>query len=132
MTLLMSILSRRSRCFCCSIILGALAVLPAFSQERTVRIGTVIDGPRDLDLAFIHSVQRELTRLLDSRFLVEFPENRQIVGDWSATGVRTGVDRLLSDPNLDAVLVVGIIGPAYATRLDDIPRPLVAAVVIDP
>ncbi len=97
-----------------------------------MRIGTVLDGGSPTDLAFRAAVQEEAGRLLRAEFVVSFPEEKQLVGDWSASQARRNVDALLEDPRIDAVLVFGIAASAYVSRQAVIAKPVVAAVVIDP
>ncbi|MCY3758182.1 MAG: ABC transporter substrate binding protein, partial [Acidobacteria bacterium] len=78
------------------------------------------------------SLEGEVGRLLGGRYKVLFPSEKQLVGDWSAASARHNIEGLLGDSEIDAVLVIGIVGPAYVTRRAEIPKPVVAAVVLDP
>ena len=97
-----------------------------------MRIGTVLDGDSRADLAFRTAVQEEAGRLLRTQFDVSFPNEKQLVGDWSAAQARRNVDFLLEDPQIDAVLVLGIVGSSYVGRRPVIAKPVVAAIVVDP
>ena len=66
--------------------LGVLLVVSGSAQERVIRVGTVLDGPTDPDARAVS------------------PE-KQLVGDWSAAKARENVDTLLTDSEVDAVLV---------------------------
>lgn len=122
----------RSRQAACVTLLSLSTCVPGLAQEKAIRVGTVLDGPRSPDAAIRTSLESEVDRLLGSRFEVLFPLEKQLVGDWSAGSVRSNIDSLLSDPEVDAVLVFGIVGAAYVTRRRDIPKPVVASAVFDP
>ncbi len=112
--------------------LGVLLVVSGSAQERVIRVGTVLDGPTDPDAALRVLVETEVIRLLGDRYDAQFPPEKQLVGDWSAAKARENVDTLLADSEVDAVLVLGIVGPVYVSRRPEIPKPVVAAVVVDP
>ena len=111
---------------------GALAVPPVVAQEPGARIGTVLDGGDAADLEFRAAVQEEAERLLGTRFAVSFPEEKQLVGDRSAAAARRNLDALLADPEIDAVLALGLASSAYAGRLPVLAKPVVAALVVFP
>jgi hypothetical protein len=71
----------RLRLVLCVAFLGVSTVIPGLTQERTVRVGTVLDGATDPDIAFRVSVQTEVTRLLSGRYNVRFPPQKQLVGN---------------------------------------------------
>lgn len=108
---------------------GALAVPPVAGQEPGARIGTVLDGGDAADVEFRAAVQEEAERLLGTRFAVSFPEEKQLVGDRSAEAARRNLDALLADPEIDAVLALGLASSAYAGRQPVLAKPVVAALV---
>ncbi len=115
-----------------SAILTGFMIISAPGQTTSVRIGTVLDGPISPDAEMSIDVQREIVSLLSGRFAVEFPQDKQIVGDWTPNRVRMAVDSLLADPEVDVVLVLGVFGPAYVARRGELSKPVLAAVILDP
>ncbi len=115
-----------------SAILTGFMSISAPGQTTSVRIGTVLDGPISPDAEMRVDVQREIVSLLSGRFAVEFPQDKQIVGDWTPNRVRMAVDSLLADPEVDVVLVLGVFGPAYVARRGELSKPVLAAVILDP
>ena len=113
-------------------LLVVLAASLGHSQDRTVRIGTALDGPLGPEIAVRTPLQDEVRQLVGARFEVAFPPESQLVGDWSAALARRNIDTLLADPEIDIVVVLGYIGPAYAVRRADFPKPVVAAAIDDP
>ncbi len=114
----------------CAILIGSSIVAPLLSQT-TIRIGTAVDGPSRLDLAFRQAVQEELTKLAGNRFSLAFPADRQLVADWTVERAARNVDALLADPQVDAVIALGWAGPAYVVSLSNLPKTVVAAVIAD-
>jgi len=109
-----------------------MAVSIVSAQAQVVRIGSVLDGNGTSDLGLRAAVQEEVLRLLGSRYDVSFPDDKQFLGDWTVDGTARNVDLLLEDPSLDAVIVLGIVGPSYVSRRSDLTKPVIAAIVIDP
>ena len=110
----------------------AVACVHGFAQSGSLRVGTVLDGDSASNREFRTAVQAEASRLLGTQFDISFPDGRQLVGDWTADAARRNIESLLADERIDAVLVLGIVGPSYVTRRPELPKPVVAAVVADP
>ena len=52
--------------------------------------------------------------------------------DWTARTARRQLNALLEDTEVDAVLVLGIVGASHAARTVDLPKPVIAAPVLNP
>ena len=106
---------------------GGAAELPV------VRIGVVIDGPSSIDretgrLLF----ERELTELTRGEFDVRSPADKMLVADATVPGIQRALDRLLADPEVAVVVAGGVISSHLAARRRDLPKPVVASMVVDP
>ncbi|RMF65842.1 MAG: hypothetical protein D6743_07350, partial [Calditrichaeota bacterium] len=77
------------------------------AQTAAVRVGVVIDGAWEGNQRVLEMTQREILTLTEEEFDVRFPREKQIVADWTATGVHTAVTELLNDPDVDIVLAMG-------------------------
>ena len=115
-----------------AVVLGILLAVSGSAQQRSIQVGTVLDGPSDSDAALRVLVETEAVRLLGNRYHARFPPEKQLVGDWSVAKVRHNVDTLMADPEVDAIVVLGIVGPVHVSRRPEFPKPVVAAVVLDP
>ena len=117
-----------------------LAALAAASQapvdERPVyTVGIVYDGPpTDAEgFAFerlaglVDLVIREANSLTRREFDLHFPADKRLSGEWSVSGIRSAVDRLLTDPQVDAVVGVGIFVTNDLCRRKALPKPVIAA-----
>jgi len=121
-----------------------LAALAAGAQtpvaERPVyTVGIVYDGqPTDAEgFAFerlaglVDLVVREANSLTRREFDLRFPADKRLSGEWSVSGIRSAVDRLLTDPQVDAVVGVGIFVTNDLCRRRALPKPVIAALAID-
>ena len=122
----------RSRLGCGAALLAILSGIPLMAQQSVVRVGTVLDGPAERELAVRSAVGNESVRLLSTRYDVSFPTGKQLVGDWTARTTRRQLNALLEDTEVDAVLVLGIVGASHAARTVDLPKPVIAAPVLNP
>jgi outer membrane protein TolC len=103
-------------------------------QERkmpVVRIGFVMDGPWDRLEKRKAEFEEEITDLLRGEFDVRFPKSKQIIGNWTDKAVSDGINRLLSDPEVDMVIALGVLASNDAAIRGDLPKPVLAPVVLD-
>lgn len=114
----------------------ALAPAPAGAQRKrkpkVVRIGVVIDGPWANNEKVAGVIRGEVTSLLTGEFDVQFPDEAQRVADWTTEGVKKNIDELLADPQIDIVYGMGVMASHDLGRRDKLPKPVIAAFVIDP
>jgi outer membrane protein TolC len=104
-----------------------------------ITVGVVYDGPRpDEEEALLPSHKslvgkiREETRTLTRRdFLVRFPESKQLSGNWKLESIRSAIDRLVADPEVDLILSLGVVSTNEICRRPEHPKPVVAAFAVD-
>ena len=133
----MRVCSRLSPGLVCLATAALLAAAPAAAQlqetpERLIRIGFVIDGPAEGNETILTTYKREIAELLKDEYDVRFPPEKTLVADWTASGVKGAVDELLSDPAVDFVVALGLIASQDLGRRGPLPKPSVAAMVVDP
>lgn len=104
----------------------------ALAQTDTVAIGVVIDGPWERNDEIRALFQSELLTLVTGEFDVRFDPEKEIIADWTATGVAAALDRVLGDPEVDFVLAVGPLGSVDVARRGPLPKPTVAAFGLQP
>ena len=104
-------------------------VLPA--QSPAVRIGIIQDGPWERNDEIREAFEDEISTLLGPSFDVSLPAEKRIEADWTAGGIREAVDRLLSDPEVDILLAIGPQSSNDVARRPTLPKPALAAFVID-
>lgn len=105
--------------------------IPLHAQNRTVRIGVIIDGPWHRNAEIADMTRSEILALTADEFDVQFPPEKQIVADWTIEGIRTATDQLLADPQVDLVLTMGVIASNQICKRGALPKPVIAPFVID-
>ena len=121
-------LTRLAALVCVSILLLAA---PAVAQEA-VTIGVVTDGPIGRGTDDRTAIRDEMVDLLSVDFQVNLPPDKQIEADWTLLAIQAAIDQLLSDPDVDLVLTFGFISSHLVSLMGDLPKPVIAPLVIDP
>ena len=95
-------------------------------------IGVVFDGPSEINQKTLTVYEKEIKDLTAGEFTVSFPPGKIITADWTAEGVRSALERQLSDPSVDIVIAIGIISSTELSGRSSFPKPVIAPWVIDP
>ncbi len=113
-----------------SILLLALASpVPAISA-RPARIALVADGP-GFFREYAPLLRGEIEALLAGEFDVAFTAGGLVEADWTLGGIRREIEAVLSDAEIDVVIVLGVIGAQAALDLRP-SKPLFVPFLIDP
>ncbi|MCZ6726667.1 MAG: TolC family protein [Acidobacteria bacterium] len=104
----------------------ALAALPE------VRVGVVVDGPWPQNDMVRQLTIREATLLTEGEFDLSFPDESYLIGDFTLDTARANILRLLDDPDVDLVVTWGLLASQATCCLGELPKPVIAPVVIDP
>jgi len=114
-----------------------LALLPppaAGFQERQlpmVTIGVVTDGPYQHRTGQTELLLQEIELLVSQDFEVLMPAGKRLEGDFTAASIGAAIDQLLADPVVDLVVALGPVASHLAVQYRDLPKPLVAFMIID-
>ena len=73
-----------------------------------VNIGFVLDGPSILNDRVLDSYEREITAVTEGEFEVKFQQNKAMIADMTVPGVKSSINKLLSDPGFDIVIALCI------------------------
>jgi hypothetical protein len=123
---------RRYICiFIALLIIGNLGFPQTRKQLPIVRIGMVMDGYYELNEAYLSFFLDEILELTRGEFDVQFPEDKLILADWTAKGVKAAMDRLLADPQVDLVIAMGVIASHDVATRGSLPKPVIAPWVLD-
>ncbi len=116
----------------------ATAILPlllagtALAQgDDAVRIGVLVDGPWEGNDLLRGLTVSELATLTEGEFEVELPDEVYLTGDWTEATTERQLRQLLDDPSVDIVITWGLLASNAVCCIDDLPKPVVAPVVID-
>lgn len=96
-----------------------------------IDIGIVFDGPSELNGKALGIYEKEIKDLTEGEFTVRFPEDRIITADWTSEGVSAAIDRQLSDPRVDILITLGIIGSTEIAGRKSFPKPVIAPWIFD-
>ncbi len=122
-------------CHICMFIALLIIICPGFPQTPeqlpVKRIGMVIDGDYELNEEYLSFWRKEILELTRGDFDVQFPEDKFIVADWTAEGVKAAMDRLLTDPDVDLVLAMGVIASHDVAVRGNLPKPVIAPWILD-
>ena len=98
---------------------------------KTVRIGLIIDGPWGEENQMLESIKREVHDLTAGEFDVQFPADKTVQADWTIGKIRSGLDRLLADPEVDMIITLGSISSNEVCQRTELARPVIAPYIID-
>jgi len=102
----------------------------ALAQLPPVRIGMVFDGPWERNDEVRSTFEREISVLLQGEYDVSFPNDKLVIADFTAAGVKAAFDRLFADPDVDFVLALGPQASNHVAHRDELPKPVIAPYVI--
>jgi len=92
-------------------------------------IGIVTDGP--LTQNMVGLFKREIVKMSEGDFLVNFPEEMVLEADSTEVGVNRHIDTLLNNPETDLIITLGPIGSTESFKHSDLTKPVVAPFVFD-
>lgn len=95
-------------------------------------VGVVFDGPGEANAALLAGIEGEIAALAAPQFTVTFPDAAQRTADWTFASARSAVEELLADPAVDILLTYGPVGSGHAVTRGTLPKPVIAAFVLDP
>jgi outer membrane protein len=111
---------------------SAFILIPISASAGPVRrIGIVFDGPSELNERALDIYKKEIIAVTEGEFDVQFPTDKTIQADWTAASVRSAIDKLLSDPSVDILITLGIIGSTEVSKRRNLNKPVIAPWVID-
>ncbi|ABA90238.1 periplasmic substrate-binding protein and efflux pump, RND family, outer membrane protein [Syntrophotalea carbinolica DSM 2380] len=121
------------RCRFFGLLCGLLILLPVpfAAASPPVRIGVVMDGPWEGNAGILRLFHEEINDLLGHEFSIQFPERANLTADWTPLAVHRCIDRLLSDPQVDIVLAIGMLAGQDLARRGPLPKPGLALLTTD-
>jgi outer membrane protein TolC len=100
-------------------------------KKPVKRIAFVLDGPEINTKGFVELFETELRQLLQGDFRVVFPKDLVRQADFTADGVRRVLDETIRNTNTDLVIALGPLSSREACRMKNLPKPVIAAMIID-
>ena len=101
------------------------------AELPVVNVGIVIDGAWEGNPYVLDLTRTEIVTLTEDEFEVRFPEEYTIEADWRLDKAIDSLNRLLQDPGVDLVIAWGVIASHAACRMAELPKPVIAPVILD-
>ncbi len=101
------------------------------ARERTVRLGVVLDGPWARSSLYRENFLEEIRSTTAGEVEIVLDDSSVLDGGWSVEQINASLDRLLADGSIDIVLMMGKIGSNEACRRRKLPKPVIAADILD-
>jgi len=92
----------------------------------------VKDGPWEGNDQISRTFVKEIVDLTSGDYNVVFPDELDIVCDFTVDSVRTALNRLLNDRTCDVVLAMGVIAANEVIHMGEMPKPVIAPFIIAP
>ena len=110
---------------------------PSRAQEplefnlQKVRVAIVFDGPARVNELYRATMEKEIRSLMAGQVDVDFVQQPELTGKWTMESVRALNDRLLSDKNVDIIVLMGALAAQDICHRKNFQRPVIAAPVLD-
>lgn len=109
----------------------ALWLMAGPAAAEALRIGIITDGPWRGNERVMELTRSEILALTEGEFEVEFAAGGFVEGDWTLDTARELLDDMLADPEIDLVITWGLLASHTVCCYGDLPKPVIAPVVID-
>ena len=76
-------------------------------------------------------VKHEVDELTEAEFYISFPENKIVDGGWNIDKIKSSIDNLLSDNEVDFIITLGAIASDNIAQRGDLPKPVIAPFIVD-
>ena len=90
------------------------------------QIGILIDGPYWHNTPLIDQIKNELKEVSDEDYEIFFPPALQLDGQYNIEKIKTYIDELTHNKELDAIVSIGMISSYFFSMMRPLPVPVVA------
>ncbi|MCH7894271.1 MAG: TolC family protein [Proteobacteria bacterium] len=108
-----------------------LFVVTSAVWARDVVVGVLGDGLQTRAVIPVELLQKEFSDLMQPEFNVRMPADKQLNGGWTVDGVRSALDELLNDPEVEVIIANGVVASHLAGHWGKLKKPVIAPIVID-
>jgi outer membrane protein TolC len=102
------------------------------ASAAPLRVAVVTDGPADRAVFSSDKIARQAAEIGGEDVEIRFPADKRFAGDWSLTGANAALERALADPQVDAVVTLGMLVSHEAAHRASLRKPVIAPFVADP
>ncbi|UCF36009.1 MAG: TolC family protein [Acidobacteriota bacterium] len=114
------------RWFLVLLTVSALSSTALFGETGVVRIGVLFDGPSQRNPISQEVFENEIRTVLGDEQTVEFPAAFQLTGNWTREGLKAPAQKLLTSPEIDFVLALGILAAHEFIETPNLQKPVFA------
>ena len=122
------------RRLCSVLLLVFLLLTPSvtFSQSPPpdAAIGIIMDGPWDRNEEVLELFRNEIYDLLKGEFEIRFPSDKTVTADFTMDGIRSSLEHMLADKDVDLIITLGPLVSTVALMADPMSKPVVAPFVV--
>jgi len=106
-----------------SLIVLSLSSHAVADSMPMVNIGILADASSQRGRQLQSLFEDELEKICAGEFSIQYPESKQINGQWSFDEIKFGLNRLQNDPEVDLVLILGLTGARIAADSKALNKP---------
>jgi outer membrane protein TolC len=100
--------------------------------KPTYNIAIVEDGTSQYSKQLKHSLQNEITQLLNRDYEVKFPKKLYYNGKWKYQTIAADINLAMKNPNADMLITLGVLSSHYVARKHRFAKPVIATAILDP
>ncbi|MCZ6536607.1 MAG: hypothetical protein O7C03_06440, partial [Gammaproteobacteria bacterium] len=101
-----------------------LFVVTSAVWARDVVVGVLGDGLQSRAVIPVELLQKEFNDLMQPEFNVRMPADKQLNGGWTVDGVRSALDELLNDPEVEVIIANGVVASHLAGHWGKLKKPV--------
>ncbi len=101
-----------------------------FKTQR-IRIAVVYDGPARVNQEFQNYIVQEVESLMAGQVDVDFMDIQPTTGKWTMETVHAIHDQLLSDPSVDIIISMGVLGSQDLAERAALSKPVIAGMILN-
>jgi outer membrane protein len=100
--------------------------------QETINIGVLSDGPYWSHQELLNSIHKELKKLVNDEFIINYPKDAVFNGEYDSKKINTYAQKLASREDLNLILSLGTEAGLVLAQIDPLPIPVVAMSVFLP
>src|SRR5262245_60958378 len=95
--------------------------------SKVIHVGVILDGPSARNTWILREFEQQLTGFFVPEYDVRFEPEFTVTADWTVAGIRSGIDKLLSYPDVEIVLALGVVSSHEIAHRTNLSKPVIAA-----
>ena len=106
---------------------------PAHAQRTAgvIHVGVVLDAPSERNTWILKEFEKQLTDFFVPQSDVRFVPEYTMTADGTLPGIRSAIDKLMRDPEVEIVLALGAVSSYEISQRKNLSKPVIASYVLD-